>query len=194
MTIQVLHSDVILHVPDGVYGIILGNIHTDHWRFIDLVPENDCIISPICEYHLKRVDATREEENIRFRIQVPHTLNDYELVEGKIKVKRVQKEVTSDAMRFTRHQSPEEVYYKYNRKYVELFTPKFSQYIIYAEGIRHCCGSAAIVAFSKMTWGDVGPLATVTAYLCNANYGYGDYRQVRVLNGSSNRCQIENKS
>ena len=33
VTIQALHSDVILHVPDGVYGIIRGKVHTDHWRF-----------------------------------------------------------------------------------------------------------------------------------------------------------------
>ena len=44
VTIQALHSDVILHVHDGVSGIILGNIHTDHWNFKHLVPENDCII------------------------------------------------------------------------------------------------------------------------------------------------------
>ena len=165
VTIQALHSDVILHVPDGVYGIIIGNIHTDHWRFRHLVTEKDCIISPICEYHLESSDATQDKEYIRFRIQVPHTLNDNDLNEGKIKVKRVHKEVKSDAIRFTRHQSPEEVYYKYNRKYVEIFTHEFSKYIIYAEGIRHCCGSAAMLAFSKMTWDDAGPIATVTAYL-----------------------------
>ena len=52
VTIQALHSDVILHVPDGVYGIILGNIHADHWRFRHLVGRDDCIISPISEFDL----------------------------------------------------------------------------------------------------------------------------------------------
>ena len=70
VTIQVLHSDVILHVPDGVYGIIFGNVHTDHWRFTSTVHENDCIIGPICEFDLSKGSNIPDEA--MFRIQVTH--------------------------------------------------------------------------------------------------------------------------
>ena len=178
VAIQAQHSDVILHVPDGVYGIILGNIHTDHWKFRHHVGKKDCIIGPMCEYYLKRFDDRPEDYGAVFRMLVPHNLKDYDLEKGKIKVKRVQKEEVSVAKRFGLYQHPSEVYYKLNRKYVEIFTPEFSKYIIYAEGISHCCGSAAMVAFSKMTWDDGGPIATVTAFLCSLHHVHEDYRQV----------------
>ena len=70
VTIQALHSDVILHVPDGVYGIILGNIHTNHWKFANIVHEKDCIIGPICEFDLSR--GSKIPNEAMFRIQVTH--------------------------------------------------------------------------------------------------------------------------
>ena len=84
VTIQALHSDIILHVPDGVYGVILGNIHTDHWRFRHLVPERDCIIGPMCEFHFK---GSEIPSRARFRILVPHIVTNVAANLDHIRVK-----------------------------------------------------------------------------------------------------------
>ena len=177
VTIQALHSDVILHVPDGVYGIILGNIHTDHWRFRHMFPENDCIISPICEFFFKGSDIPNLA---RFHIEVPHIVKDIHHIRKKIKVQHWHNRILSDAKYLTSIQTPEEVYYKINSQCVELFTPHFCQFFISAEGINCCSGRAAMLAFSKMEWSDSGPLANLALYFGSVHHMYNDYRQVNT--------------
>ena len=52
-TIQGTHSDTQLHIPEGVYAALLGNIHTNPSKFRHHIPPNDCLVAPICEYHLQ---------------------------------------------------------------------------------------------------------------------------------------------
>ena len=179
VTIQALHSDVILHVPDGVYGIILGNIHTDHWRFRHLVPKDDCIIGPICEFFFRGTDALKEE---KFILNVPHVLSDARQARNKIKVKhRSQSNGTlSYARPYNRIQNPEDVYYSCTSTHAEIHTPHFCEFFVTAEGINCCSRNAMMLAFSKMEMDDSGPLANVILYFGTVHYRYQDYRQVYI--------------
>ena len=84
-TIHALHANVILHVPEGVFGIILGNVHTNFRTFSHLVQEADCIISPMCEFELHNYDDI--PRSAWYTIQVPHIVKNT-TIEGKIMVKR----------------------------------------------------------------------------------------------------------
>ena len=179
VTIQALHSDVILHVPDGVYGIILGNIHTDHWSFGHLVGEDDCIIGPICDFEFK---GSLLPKGSRFRMQVSHTARTHHHLRG-IKVKHGLRNEFSDAKYVINcSQNSNEVYFKYNRKYVDISTRHFSQYIIYAEARNCCSDSIAMLAFSKVENLSSNSLATVILYLCSLHYAFEGYREVSIKN------------
>ena len=173
MTIQALHSDVILHVPDGVYGIILGNIHTDHWRFRHLVGENDCIISPICDFNFK---GSTLPEGSRFRIQVSHIVGDSG-PQKQIKVKHGLTNEFSAAKYITNcDRNSEDVYFNCNSSKVDIYTRHFSKYIIYAENL-NCCGKrVAMLGFSKMP--KSGRMATVILYFCSRHYMFEGYKEV----------------
>ena len=177
MTIQALHSDVILHVPDGVYGIILGNIHTDHWRFRHLVPEEDCIIGPMCQFLLK---GSVVADGIRFMIQVPHIVKNIHELGEKVKVIHRDNGVASKAKFITPRQDPSEVYYSLNQRYVEISTPHFCKFLVTAEDAECCAGSMTLLTFAKMTSTESGPMANVVAHFCSAHYLYDGYKQVNV--------------
>ena len=184
VTTQALHSDVILHVPDGVYGIILGNIHTDHWRFREFVEEDDCIISPICQFDFKHIKSSEFPDEIRFRIQVGHIAREASLVEH-IRVKEGHEYQFSDVKTFGGSLITDfdnEVYFKCNSKYVDIYTHHFSEYIIFAED-RNCCGqSIAMVGFSKMDEDELGQVATAILYFCSLHYIiFEDYAEVNIL-------------
>ena len=145
MTIQALHSDVILHVPDAVYGIILGNILTDHWRFRHLVRKKDCIISPICEFHFH---GSTIEPKPMFRLLIPHTLRNIKKTSRYVQVKFQMKEkaVLHEAKHLTSEDRTisRDVLYKIHRSYVEILTRHFTKFFVTAKEIE-CCGGSCLL-------------------------------------------------
>ena len=91
--VQADNSQVKLKVPKGVNGAILSNIHSNHARFMHHIPENDCLLAPICEYHLqepyrelilgKKIKVEilpQNPEDIKYMIEIPHIVKDVDNV------------------------------------------------------------------------------------------------------------------
>ena len=159
--IQANKSKVILHVPDGVHGAILANIHANAARFNHHIPENDCLVAPICEYHLQepyREPFLRDKYNFQFsksplsvelpppteqyKIQIPHFVSDIERVRPHLKVRHGNIHSGVPAL----DDQGEKVQHSIDDKYVTILTSYFSGYIITAEGI-NCCGQTAKLLF-----------------------------------------------
>ena len=177
MTIKALHSDVILHVPDGVYGIILGNIHTDHWRFRHLVGKDDCIISPICLFHFHGSEIPPAS---RFGLQVPHNVKDINQVQAKIRVNhgKLSRCYMERALPFSQELNSTDVFYACYPHHVEVSSPHFSGFLISAEGVNCCTGSDVMLAFSKIEPSEAGPVANIATYFCSSHHILNGYRQV----------------
>ena len=88
--VQAENSHFKLHVPKGVHGAILAN--TNHARFIHHVPDGDCFMSQICDYHLQppyseqslsekyKIDIPPPPpEDIKYQIQMPYIIKDVEI-------------------------------------------------------------------------------------------------------------------
>ena len=164
VTIQTLQANVILHVPEGVFGIILGNIHTNFRTFSHLVQEGDCIISPMCEFELSSYDDIHE--GAWYTIQVPHIVKN-KTIESRIIVKhrdKTRKKVGYALRLVTGEEPPTDdnvnVYYRFHDKYIEIFTHHFGQFIIYAEkttiqrvmgisGVACCSNALELLVFGK---------------------------------------------
>ena len=169
VTIQTLQANVILHVPEGVFGIILGNVHTNFRTFNYLVEESYCIISPMCEFELHNYDDI--PKGAWYTIQVPHIVKNL-TIESKIRVKHKDKykRTFTNALKLLTGEEPPtddnvNVYYRFHDKYIEIFTHHFSQFVTYAENTilqtvmgthaAQCCTNAVeILAFGKWhRWG-----------------------------------------
>ena len=182
VTIQALHSDVILHVPGGVYGIILGNIHTDHWRFRHLVGKDDCIISPICEFHFH---GSTLQPKPKFRLLIPHILRNIEQTGRHIQVKLQLKqgEVLQKAKHFTSEApiTTSDVLYKTYSGYIEILTDHFTKFIVTAEEIECCCHSAVVLVFSRMDRESSPTIADTRIRFASLHYEKQDYFKVNFL-------------
>ena len=182
MTIQALHSDVILHIPDGVYGIILGNIHTDHRRFRHLVGENDCIISPICEYHFH---GSSTHPKPKFRLLIPHIVRNIEKTGGCIQVKLQLKqgEVLQKVNHFTSEApiATGDVLYKTHGSYIEILTDHFTKFIVTAKEIECCSHSSVVLVFLRMDRESSPTIADIRICFASLHYEKQDYLQVMHL-------------
>ena len=182
MTIQALHSDVILHVPGGVYGIILGNIHTDHWRFRHLVHEKECIISPICEFHFH---GSSTHPKPKFRLLIPHIVRDIEKTGRYIQVKLQVKQ--GDILQKAKHFISEapiatgDVLYKTHDSYIEILTDHFTKFIVTAEEIECCCHSAVVLVFSRLDRESSPTIADIRIRFASLLYEKQDYLQVNII-------------
>ena len=180
VTIQALHSDVILHVPDGVYGIILRNIHTNHWKCTNFIHEDDCIIGPTCEFVLSK--GSKIPSEAMFRIQVAHIARQTSDIE-KIGMKQGFRNHYFDIQPFSRSQlfADVDTFFKANRRYVDIYTHHFSDYIIYAKERNYCGQSIAMIGFSSMDEEVSDSMATVILYFCRIHYIFEGYKEVCML-------------
>ena len=67
-----LNSEVELHVPDLVKGLILAHTYTSFTQFLDIIPEKECFVSPIPEYHFFLGKNHLNCHDGEFRITIPH--------------------------------------------------------------------------------------------------------------------------
>ena len=176
VTVQALHSDVILHVPDGVYGIILGKLHTDYWRFGCLVGENDCIISPMYQFYWKGSEISLGK---RFIVEIPHTVKNIFEIASKIQVIHRHKGISLQAKALTESPNPTETYYTLSQRRVKIYTPHFCKFLVTAKGTECCAESMTMVTFAKMRLTESGPMATVVAYFCSSLHICEGHQSVR---------------
>ena len=122
-------------MPEGLFGVLLGNINENFELFKHLVNESDCIVGPMCEFEFHSYDGIPEGAWVK--IQIPHLVSNPKM-EGNIKV--ISRERYQDCIEYAQKLEPEEeppdsenIYFRFNKKYIEIFTHHFSQFIVYAE-------------------------------------------------------------
>ena len=181
-TVQAPNSDVKLHVPKGVHGAILLNIHTNHAKFINLVQENDCLVGPICEYHFQPSLYKSEPQVGKYKIQIPHIVKDIRTLRRHIRVSHgdIHSDSPLQVERKLMNYSQGDVYYDIDKNYVTIFTSHFTGYIVTAEGIQ-CCAQSANTHFfgSNRKLPGTKPLARLKVYFSSIHTDITDYKEVR---------------
>ena len=185
VTIQARKTNVILHIPEKVYGIILGNIYTNRRTYRHPLAEGDCIISPICEFELHSYDGDPVSE--WYTIQVPHIVK-IKTIKSKIMVKHRDKytETYGYALRLLPGQEPPpndkvNVYYRLGEEKIEIITRHFSQFVIYAENTTlqavmglnalQCCTNAVeLLVFGKLIQPFRINVLRISVVACNLHY------------------------
>ncbi len=146
-------------MPGGFHGVLLGKIHTDHWNYQHLVNKEDCIISPVWQFHLFSKEPTKprkpkQQQTGRFHIKVPHIVqNISSVVANAIQVYKLD---NADKKTETLHclrlgQSPNRIpgtSFGVDAKYVHIFARHFCKFLVKAEAIVCCSRSAGMFVFS----------------------------------------------
>ena len=177
-TIQGTFSDTLLHIPQGVFAALLGNIHTIPSIFHQHVPRNDCLVAPICEYHLQPFIGRILPSQVKYLIQVPHIVRHVRPARKYIRVKHGDLHSNTVLPVYKLEKDKFEI----DEKYVTIHASHFSGYIVTAEGI-NCCGkSVNVLLFGSLAnnhW--IGPSVTVKVYLSSIHSQIKDYESVRKI-------------
>ena len=174
-TIRGTDSDTLLHIPQGVYAALLGNIHTNPRKFLHHIPRNDCHVAPICEYHLQPFIGKIIPKDTKYKICVPHVVRNVDEAQSCIRIRHgdIHKGILLPVYKLEKDR------YEIDEKYVNIHTSHFSGYIVTAEGINCCSKSANALLFgSLMNNKEMGPSVTVKIYLSSIHSQITDYKAV----------------
>ena len=178
--IQGSDSEAILRIPQGVFGVLLGNIHTDPTKFRQHIPRSHCLVAPICEYHLQPFIERKLPENAVYKLQVPHIVRDVSRVRNHIKVRHVDLH-SSTVLPAHKVQKCD---FEIDEKYVNIYAKHFSSNIVTTEGINCCSKSANVLIFGSLANNpEEPPSVIVKIYLSSIHSQIKDYEKVSKFLG-----------
>ena len=156
--------ETLLHVPEGVYAALLGNIGISPYLVKHHIPGNDCLVTPICEYRLHPFLGKITPNDTKFKLRVPHIVRKISRVKDSIRIRH------GDIRGSALLPLLEENNFEIDEKYVTISVSHFSGFIVTAEGINCCSGSANMILYGSLAnSSEMGPLVTVRAYLGSMN-------------------------
>ena len=169
--LQAPKSAVKLYIPEGLDAYVSGTVHTDPTPFLHAIPQSECLISPIVEYHLVSDDKLG---NIWFKIKVPHCLRKW----GDLKSIKVKHGDIHKGVPFTELPS-RNCHYEVDLNHITIHTQGFSQFI--CTSCKNICQAEA----RAFIFGSISPLietrpitAALRLYLTSALFKIQDYNQV----------------
>ena len=185
-TIRGTDSEVILHAPSNIYGVILAKIHTDHSKFFHHIPREDCIVSPICEYVLKPFTgySSKLPEGSTYIIQIPHIVRNVQEVRKCLEIQYGDIHARQpSAMNTLSSSGHHEGYTSFNidDKYVTIKATHFSGFIVTAESVNCCSDSAKILVFGSLIEREGKHNADLKVYSSKRHYEMSDYLKVNLF-------------
>ena len=118
--LQAPQSSVKLYAPEGLDGFVYGHMHTDPAPFIHAIPESECLVSPVVDYHMLIKECIRPDKS--FKIFVPHCINNVkDLKHIKVRCGDLHRNVP-----FSQLSSDD---FDVNINYIIIHTKHFSQFI-----------------------------------------------------------------
>ena len=184
--IQAKNSRVKLHVPKGVHGAVLGNIHTIHSKFLHLIPDSECIVGPMCEYSVHPfINGPQIPSSEKFILQVPHIMQCISNVHDNIKVRWVN--LGANVTTLVKAQGnmgseSEDSSYSADNKYINILTSHFTTFLVTAENINCCAGSANVLLYGSLqNFPDSKPHVKVKVFFSGILSKIKDYEDVSKL-------------
>ena len=165
-----------------MYAAVLGNTHTDAEKFQHHIPSEDCLVAPICEYHLQPFISRILPSQAKYSIQVPHMVRNISPKRKYIRV-RCGDLHNSSVLPICKLEKDS---FEMDEKYVTIHTGHFSGYIVTAEAINCCSKSINVLLFGLLAnnlW--KGPSVSVKVYLSSIHSQIKDYEEVGKYNSKT---------
>ena len=165
------NSSVKLFIPKRLNAFVMGHAHTDVKPFLHLIPDGECLVSPIVDYNCT---FNREKPNgTWFKIVVPHCIRKKQHLKNvKVRHGDIYKnvpfvEVPTDVCHF-----------EVDEQNITIFTRHFSQFI--CTGCEKVCqGDGKAFIFGGLSPLEYKPLkAALRLYMCSPLHRIDDYRLV----------------
>ena len=174
-------SEVQLHVPDDVCGLIVGHAHTSFRPFLDYVPRKECFVSPIPEYHFIPDEGKDEGPAPWFTIQIPHRIKSKILKSIRVRHGDIHKNVPFKLVpKQLTVPKGLDVWYKVTNKNVILYTTHFSQFVC-TTCEKSCKGQVKTMVFGSLFPYNNDHVTTVSIHMGSTLYDIADFRKVHLI-------------
>ena len=178
-TLQGDGSDVSLTIPAGVHGVYMTRVHTEHSRFINVIPDDECLVGPLVEVaHHAPSDEVKEIAD-PYVLKIPHCIRDQKnwrfikVRSGSIYKQQPFRELPSyDGCKG-------ESYFKIDRHFITVYTYHFCHFT--CTMCKKSCPAAARVFLGgslSSSSSDNRTDVEIKAFLCSFLYLIPDFKKV----------------
>ena len=178
-TIKAPNSGVSFQIPDGVHAVFSARVHTDHSRFMSVVPDNECIAGPMVEIHHHLLKESHEEH--RYIIKIPHCAPDKSYWHY-IRVRSGDiygDNVFSDIEPFDRIKRQDR-WYEIDQHYITIHTTHFTNFICNLCKNVCCPNLATVFLFGSVTPSEEKTIVKLQPFVCSFLYVIEDYMLVYI--------------
>ena len=113
-------SDMKLHVPLHVEAFVYGHAHTGIQHFLSHIPEDECLVSPIAEYHCVYKNEKQDKSKHKFKIILPHCIRDRDALSSfRVRYGDISKNKPFEEINW----------FQVDDSYITIYTNAFSQFI-----------------------------------------------------------------
>ena len=181
-------SEVSMTLPEGSQGVYMTRVHTDQSQFHGVIPDNECIISPLVEVEnipFQEIDDKEVAEKIMYLIDIPHSLSDEDMWHQElwkfIKVRHgnMYKSGLFREIPTRNERQDSGAYYEIKSRFITVYTDHFSEFIC------TICKNVCTASVTVFLIGKLVPLGEnektmveIKPYLCSSLYKIEDYREV----------------
>ena len=168
--LQAPDSAVRLHVPKGLYAFIMGHVHTEAKPFHHVIPDGECLVSPIVEYlYISKQEAPK---NTWFMITVPHCLEKNDINTIKVRHGDIHKNIPFMVV------PSKDCYFEVDEEHITIFARHFSQFIC-TSCKKVCHGQAKVFIFGSTSPSKHRPrTSALRSYACSPLFRIIDFKMV----------------
>ena len=178
--IQAKDSEVELHAPEGVHGVVIGNIHTIHSKFLHLIPDSECIVGPMCEYSIHSfIQGPPFHE--QFLLRIPQILGQKAGLQHKIRVRHSNSANRAVAIFPADNESSQgsDLSLNVDGKFVNIVASHLGSFLVTANALTCCARSVvAHVYGSQMNVQNNSPPTAMKVFISSALCALRDYEDV----------------
>ena len=183
ISLQVASSAVTLNVAEGIRAVIIHAIHTDCTQFKNLIPDTECLISPIVEYSVKELEVEEYFPQYKYQICIPHCLQKPEhLSTIRIRHGDMEKRNSFQIISYQEAQPDSSPYYEADEHFIRIYTNHFSTFI--CSSCKKVC-DAFMVAFLfgslRLFVDDGETFAKMKTFLCSSLYNLQAFQEVNIF-------------
>ena len=74
-----------LHVPEeAIQEVVVGRVYTTMLKFRHLIPQNECLVTPLVEYLPKSLGDYPSYRKDKFIVRLPHSIRDIKQVQDTL--------------------------------------------------------------------------------------------------------------
>ena len=174
-TLRGQNSDVSIDVPDGIENIIWRKTHTNLTYFEGNIPENQSIIAPIVEVHIKSPNFEDADKGAKrhFVIRVPHWLHPDDDISG-VRVK--YGDTTEGELIELRPNEGKDPFFEVDSKFITIHTSHFNWYQPIIDWFYKKV--LFLMAVPSVTFSKDYTTADINVYLCSPQHKTMDYKTV----------------